>query len=137
MLDVDASPVRTNISRAIFLGPAGDEESGSSQEKMTMHYDNVEPPMPLLAGWIALIAALTVGGSLAFACAAPLAAIAALASLTMRQVEGIALVVMAWLANQLVGFAIPGYPLDLSTFGWGRALGAGPPARFPPPPWAG
>ena len=29
-----------------------------------MHYGNAETPMPLLAVWIALIAALTVGGSL-------------------------------------------------------------------------
>ena len=53
-----------------------------------MHYGNAETPVPLLAVWIALVAALTVGGSLAFACAAPFAAIAALASLTMRRVEG-------------------------------------------------
>lgn len=43
-----------------------------------------ETPVPLLALWIGLVTALTVGGSLAFACAAPLAAIAALASLTMH-----------------------------------------------------
>jgi hypothetical protein len=97
---------------------------------MTMHYGNAETPMPLLAVWIALVAALTVGGSLAFACAAPLAAIAALASLTMRGGEGVALVVTAWLANQLVGFGILGYPLDLSTFGWGGAIGAAAVAGF-------
>jgi hypothetical protein len=49
-----------------------------------MHYGNAETPMPLLAVWIALVAALTVGGSLAFACAAPLAAIAALACAASR-----------------------------------------------------
>src|SRR6476659_10664861 len=87
-----------------------------------MHYGNAETPMPLLAVWIALIAALTVGGSLAFACAAPFAAIAALASLTMRRAEGIALVVTAWLANQLAGFGILGYPLYLTTFGCGGAI---------------
>jgi hypothetical protein len=89
-----------------------------------MHYGNAETTTPLLALWIALIAALTVGGSVAFACAAPLAAIAALAALTMRRVEGVALVVTAWLANQLVGFGILDYPLDVSTFGWGGAIGA-------------
>jgi hypothetical protein len=33
-----------------------------------MHCGNAETTMPLLALWIALIAALTVGRSLAFAC---------------------------------------------------------------------
>jgi hypothetical protein len=103
---------------------------------MTMHYGNAETPMPLLALWIVLIAALTVGGSLAFACAAPLAAIAALASLTMRRVEGVALVVTTWLANQLVGFGILGYPLDVSTFGWGGAIGAAAVAGFLAAQWA-
>jgi hypothetical protein len=101
-----------------------------------MHYGNAETPMPLLAVWIALVAALTVGGSLAFACAAPLAAIAALASLTMRRVEGVALVVTAWLANQLVGFGILGYPLDSSTIGWGGAIGAAAVAGFLAAQWA-
>jgi hypothetical protein len=101
-----------------------------------MHYGNAETPMPLLAVWIALVAALTVGGSHAFACAAPLAAIAALASLTMRRVEGVALVVTAWLANQVVGFGILGYPLDLSTFGWGGAIGAAAVVGFFAAQWA-
>lgn len=80
--------------------------------------------MPLLALWIAFVIGLSIGGSLAFACAAPLAAIAALAALTMGRVEGVALVVAAWLANQIVGFGILDYPLDASTLGWGAAIGA-------------
>jgi hypothetical protein len=63
-----------------------------------MHDGKAETATPMLALWIALVAALAVGASLAFACATPLAAIAALASLTMRRVEGVALVVTAWLA---------------------------------------
>lgn len=74
--------------------------------------------------WIALVALLTVAGSFVFACVAPLAAIAALAASTMRRGEGLALVVAAWLANQLVGFALLSYPLDASTIGWGLAIGA-------------
>jgi hypothetical protein len=103
---------------------------------MAMRDGNAETATPLLALWIAFVAALTVGGSLAFACAAPLAAIAALASLTMRRVEGVALVVTAWLANQLVGFGILNYPLDVSTFGWGLAIGAAAVAGFLAAQWA-
>jgi hypothetical protein len=73
--------------------------------------------------WIALLAALTVGGSLAFACAAPLAAIAALAGCKMERTSGLSLVVSAWLSNQIVGYGILGYPQTADSFAWGAAIG--------------
>jgi len=73
--------------------------------------------------WIALIAGLAVFGSFAFACAAPFAAIAALAALTMRRAEGLALVVVAWLANQAVGFILLGYAHTADSYAWGAAIG--------------
>jgi len=72
---------------------------------------------------IVLIAALSITGSLAFACAAPLAAIAALAAFSMSRKTGLALVVTAWLSNQLVGFGLLHYPQTFDTFAWGAALG--------------
>ena len=101
-----------------------------------MQHQASETATPLLALWIALVAALTVGGSLAFACAAPLAAIGALAALTMGRIEGVTLVIAAWLANQAVGFGILDYPLDASTFGWGAAIGAASVAGFLAARWA-
>ena len=112
------------------------KETGSSTESMTMRDEKAETATPLLALWIALVAALAVGGSLAFACAAPLAAIAALAALTMRRVAGVVLVVTAWLANQIVGFGILHYPPDVSTFGWGGAIGAAAVFGFLAAQWA-
>jgi hypothetical protein len=73
--------------------------------------------------WVGLVAGLSVAGSLAFACAAPLAAIAALAGAKMRAGEGVALVVAAWLANQMVGYAVLDYPQTLDSFAWGAAIG--------------
>lgn len=73
--------------------------------------------------WIALIAGLTVLGSFAFACAAPLAAIAALAALTMSRNDGLALVIVAWLANQVAGFLLLSYPHTADSYGWGLAIG--------------
>lgn len=73
--------------------------------------------------WIALIAGLTVIGSYALACVAPLAAVAALAALTMRRGEGLALVIVAWLVNQAVGFALLSYPHTPDTYAWGAAIG--------------
>lgn len=73
--------------------------------------------------WIALIAALSIGGSLAFACAAPLAAIGALAGAKMKSAEGVALVAVAWLSNQIVGYGILDYPMTANSFAWGAAIG--------------
>ncbi|HVZ04738.1 hypothetical protein [Hyphomicrobium sp.] len=73
--------------------------------------------------WVALIAALSVGGSLAFACAAPLAAVAALAGCKMERGAGLALVVAAWLSNQVIGYGVLGYPQTFHSFAWGAAIG--------------
>lgn len=73
--------------------------------------------------WIALIAALSIGGSLAFACAAPLAAVAALAGTKMKRGEGVALVAVAWLSNQIVGYGLLNYPMTADSFAWGAAIG--------------
>lgn len=73
--------------------------------------------------WIALIAALSIGGSLAFACAAPLAAVAALAGAKMKSGEGLTLIIAAWLSNQIVGYGILNYPITADSFAWGAAIG--------------
>jgi hypothetical protein len=73
--------------------------------------------------WVMLIALLTVGGSLAFACAAPLAAVAALAGGKMNRGAGVFLVTAAWLSNQIVGFAVLDYPQTFDSFAWGSAIG--------------
>jgi hypothetical protein len=73
--------------------------------------------------WAGLIAALAVVGSLAFACATPFAAIAALAASRMERSQGLMVVALAWLSNQVIGFAILGYPMTGSSFAWGIAIG--------------
>lgn len=80
--------------------------------------------------WVALIALLSVGGSFAFACAAPLAAIAALAATRMDDRTGSALVVTAWLTNQIVGFAFLSYPHTFESYAWGAAIGVATIAAF-------
>jgi hypothetical protein len=73
--------------------------------------------------WTGLIAGLSVIGSLAFACAAPLAAIGALAASKMPRGRGLELVIAAWLSNQIVGYGILGYPRTFDSFAWGTAIG--------------
>lgn len=73
--------------------------------------------------WIAFIAALTVVGSYGLACVAPMAAVAALAALTLNRTEGLILVVTAWIFNQIVGFVLLSYPHSADTYAWGAAIG--------------
>jgi hypothetical protein len=75
-----------------------------------------------------LSASLMVGfsilGSFAFACAAPFAAIGAFAATEMGRPLGLTVVALAWLSNQIIGFAILGYPTTADAFAWGAAIGA-------------
>jgi hypothetical protein len=62
--------------------------------------------------WFAALVAGSVALSLAFACAVPLAAFAALGALTMRRGEAALLVLAIVLANQCVGLALLHYPAE-------------------------
>lgn len=73
--------------------------------------------------WVTLIAALSVGGSYVYACAAPFAAVGALAARKMDVATGLTLVVLAWLANQIVGYGLLDYPQTANSFAWGGAIG--------------
>ncbi len=73
--------------------------------------------------WIVLIAGLSVGGSYIYACAAPFAAVATLAAAKMDRATGLAMVVVAWVANQIVGYALLDYPQTANSFAWGGAIG--------------
>lgn len=73
--------------------------------------------------WLALVAAASIAFSLGFACAVPFAAVGAIGALTLDRRDALLLAAAVWLANQLVGFTILGYPWTAGTFGWGVALG--------------
>jgi len=72
--------------------------------------------------WPALLALAAVGGSLAFACILPFAALAALAAETQRKRAALATLTLIWAANQAVGFVFLDYPRDASTLLWGLAI---------------
>jgi hypothetical protein len=61
--------------------------------------------------------------SLGLACAVPLAAFAAAAALSLSRRDALLLILLVWVANQLVGFTLLAYPWTASTFAWGAALG--------------
>ncbi|MDE2230011.1 MAG: hypothetical protein KGL11_13365 [Alphaproteobacteria bacterium] len=81
---------------------------------------------PLARNWLwpALLAAAAIGGSWALACVTPFAAFAAILAESERRSTALAAVALIWLANQAVGVALLGYPLDLHSAGWGLAIGA-------------
>jgi hypothetical protein len=73
--------------------------------------------------WLALLVGASVVFSLGLACAVPLAAFAAAAALSLSRRDALLLILLVWLANQLVGFTLLSYPWTASTFAWGAVLG--------------
>lgn len=80
--------------------------------------------------WIALVTIGSVLGSWIFACAAPLVALAVVAGTRMSLGAGLALVGVAWFANQLAGFVVLDYPTTWDSFAWGALMGVASVAAF-------
>lgn len=80
--------------------------------------------------FIMLIAILSLGGSFAFACAMPLVAIAALVAVRMDSKMGLAVIITAWLSNQIVGYGFLHYPQNFESFTWCAAIGIATIAAF-------
>jgi hypothetical protein len=72
--------------------------------------------------WIAALVAASIGFSLGFACAVPLAAFAAIAALTMNRGAALLLILAVVLANQCVGLTALHYPFGLDTLAWAAAF---------------
>lgn len=73
--------------------------------------------------WMGVLVATSILFSVALACAMPLAALGALAALTLAPRNAALLAGLGWSANQAIGFGVLGYPLDATTLAWGAALG--------------
>jgi hypothetical protein len=75
--------------------------------------------------WILLLTAASVFVTLGMACATPFAALATLAALHMSRRDGLALIGIAWVADQAIGYGLLGYPRTANSFAWGVILGVG------------
>jgi hypothetical protein len=75
------------------------------------------------ATWLAILIAASVAFNFGFACAVPFAALGAVAALTLPRQHAWLVLVAAWFANQVVGFAALGYPRTANAIAWGVALG--------------
>ncbi len=74
--------------------------------------------------WAGVMATSSVLGSLALACIFPFAAFATLLAATLPFRKAILWIGAAWLANQLIGYLLLGYPQTANSFGHGLAIGA-------------
>ena len=72
--------------------------------------------------WFATLLVASIGISLGFACAVPLAALAGLGALTLGRRSALLLIVAVVAANQAVGFGLLHYPHDAATITWGGAF---------------
>jgi hypothetical protein len=75
--------------------------------------------------WIGFLTVATLLATGVLACAVPFAALAALAALDTEHNDGPLLVGAVWLANQVYGFAVLGYPMEAQALGWGLFMGVG------------
>jgi hypothetical protein len=73
--------------------------------------------------WLAVLVIAISGFSFVFACATPFAAFGAIAALTLARRDALRITLALWLADQLVGYGIHGYPRTADSFAWGAALG--------------
>lgn len=80
--------------------------------------------------WIGLLTAATLLATGVFACAIPFAALAALAAFDTERNDGLLLVGAVWLANQIYGFTVLGYPHEAQAYYWGLAMGLGAVAAY-------
>lgn len=72
--------------------------------------------------WLGLMTAASTGTSLLLACATPYPALAALAGAQARRTDSMLLIILAWAAAQLAGFALVGPSRDAGSHGWSIAL---------------
>jgi hypothetical protein len=80
--------------------------------------------------WIGFLAVATLLATGALACAIPFAALAALAALDTKHNDGVWLVGAVWLANQIYGFTVLGYPMEGQALAWGVLMGVGAIAAY-------
>lgn len=74
-----------------------------------------------LCGSLLIVATIVLSGR--FACAVPFAALAALTAVSTDRRSGFILMTALWFSNQVIGFALLDYPLELSCVGGGLMLG--------------
>ncbi len=88
---------------------------------------NQLPLRPVAPGfavaWVVVISGASVALSLLFACITPFVALAAVSAVILPRRMAVTAVLLAWLANQMVGYLVLGYPQTWDSYAWGLAIG--------------
>ncbi|MGO7975048.1 hypothetical protein GR223_24735 [Rhizobium leguminosarum] len=88
---------------------------------------NQLPLRPVAPGfavaWVVVISGASVALSLFFACITPFVALATVSAVILPRRMAVTAVLLAWLANQMVGYLVLGYPQTWDSYAWGLAIG--------------
>ncbi|RUM00162.1 hypothetical protein [Rhizobium chutanense] len=88
---------------------------------------NQFPLRPVVPGfavvWVVVISGASVALSLLFACVTPFVALAAMSAVILPRRMAVTAVLLAWLANQMIGYLVLGYPQTWDSYAWGLAIG--------------
>ncbi len=84
--------------------------------------DPAAAPRGPRALWLGALLVPSIFATLAFACVAPFAAVAAWAALTLARRDALFAVVALWLGNQVAGFAFLGYSWSADALSWSAAM---------------
>ncbi len=82
-------------------------------------------PLAEAVAWPTILGLVTVVGSLAASCMTPFAALAVMVAATLPTGRAVSTLAAIWLANQLIGFTVLGYPHNLLALASGLSLLAG------------
>jgi len=74
--------------------------------------------------WLGVLIVASMGLTTWFACITPFVAFGVIAATTLSRRDAVVLTIAAWLANQIVGFAVLHYPWTTNSVVWGIAIGA-------------
>lgn len=122
LVDTTASLVFFSNFAIIFIRRLRASEGSSAM--LERNQLPLRPAAPgFAAAWVAVIAGASVALSLVFACVTPFVALAAVSAVVLPRRMALMAVLLAWLANQTVGYLVLGYPETFDSFAWGLAIG--------------
>jgi hypothetical protein len=98
--------------------------TGNNKDAIMTTTSSALPPLARNWFWPALLAIAAIGGSWALACVTPFAAFAVILAESESRTTALVTVGLMWIANQVIGIMLLGYPLDVHSVGWGVAIGA-------------
>lgn len=108
----------------ISVGRATVRPAERSFEMLERNQLPLRPAAPGFAiAWVVIIAGASVALSLLLACVTPFVALAAVSAVVLPRRMAVMAVLIAWLANQMVGYFVLGYPQTWDSYAWGLAIG--------------